>query len=86
MPRGPVRLKYKNRMNQSGYRISVRRIELGLTQSMLCGRIADLTSASWNPTEGDIGRIERGTRIVSDIELAILAKALESSIQHLLDI
>ena len=56
-----------------------RRRELHLGQEDLCGRIAQLTAGEWNPTWRDVQRIERGQRIVSDIELLIIARALDCS-------
>lgn len=78
MPRGAPRLRTdKGKLNQLAGRVIARRRELRLGQDDLCGRIAQLTSGMWNPTWRDIQRIERGLRIVSDIELLILARALD---------
>jgi transcriptional regulator with XRE-family HTH domain len=64
-------------MNQIYERMQQQRQALGLTQDQLCARIADVTAGAWNPSRKDIGRCETGTRIISDIEMLYLAKALE---------
>lgn len=77
MGRGPQKVRDENgRMNQIGGRIQERRLGLGLTQDNLCGRIADVTGGAWNPSRKDVGRCETGTRIISDIEMRYLARAL----------
>jgi transcriptional regulator with XRE-family HTH domain len=78
MGRGPQKVRDANgRMNQIYERMRERRQALGLTQDQICGRLADVTAGAWNATRKDIGRCETGTRIISDIELLYLAKALE---------
>ena len=78
MPRGAPRLR-KNGIQQNavGTRVRVRRRELKLSQDALCARLALRTFGGWSPTEADIYRIERHTRIISDLELVALAAALE---------
>jgi hypothetical protein len=77
MGRGPQKVRDgQGRMNQIAERMQQRRQELGLTQDGLCGRIADVTGGNWNPSRKDIGRCETGTRIVSDLEMLVLAEAL----------
>jgi transcriptional regulator with XRE-family HTH domain len=78
MGRGPQKVRdAQGRMNQIYERMQERRKGLELTQDQLCGRIAAVTDGVWNPSRKDIGRCETGTRIISDIELLYLAKALE---------
>jgi transcriptional regulator with XRE-family HTH domain len=85
MPRGNPRLRTALQgQNLVGPRVRARRKELKLTQDALCGRIARLTGGQWNPSPGDIYRIQTGTRIVSDIELVVLAAALECELLWLL--
>jgi len=80
MPRGAPRIRTnQGKLNQLAARATARRHELHLGQDDLCGRIAQITDGKWNPTWRDVQRIERGLRIVSDIELLILAQVLECS-------
>ena len=77
MGRGPQKVRDEHgHMNQIAPRVQQRRRELDLTQDLLCARIADVTGGQWNPSRKDVGRIETGTRIVSDIEMLYLAQAL----------
>jgi transcriptional regulator with XRE-family HTH domain len=71
-------------MNVCGARVRERREELALSQNDLCGRIAMVTDAVWNPDRRDIHRIEKGTRKISDAELIALSIALESTVTSLL--
>jgi transcriptional regulator with XRE-family HTH domain len=66
-------------MNQVGGRIRDRRSALKLTQDELCARLADVTDGNWVADRRDIFRIEDARRIVSDLELLALARALECS-------
>lgn len=80
MPRGAPRIRTPDgKLNQLANRAGARRRVLQLGQDELCGRIAQQSDGAWNPTWRDIQRIERGLRIVSDIELLILAQALDCS-------
>lgn len=80
MPRGAPRLRTSDgKLNQLAQRAGLRRRDLRIGQDELCGRIAQLTNGGWNPTWRDIQRIECGLRIVSDVELLVLAQALECS-------
>ena len=80
MPRGGARLRTsEGKMNQVGPRVRERRHELGLGQDDLCARIAQATNGAWNPAWQDISRIENGSRLVSDIELLAISKALDCS-------
>lgn len=86
MPRGAPRLrKHGVHQNAVGARVRTRRRELKLTQDALCARLTGHSGGEWSPTEADIYRIERHTRIVSDLELVVLAAALECEILWLLD-
>jgi transcriptional regulator with XRE-family HTH domain len=87
MPRGNPRLRTGDGgQNLIGPRVRARRKELKLTQDELCGRLARLTAGQWNPSPGDIYRIQTRTRIVSDLELVTLADALECDLLWLLGI
>ena len=80
MPRGGPRLRSDDgKMNGLGARVSERRHALGIEQDDLCARIAQLTDGKWNPAWQDISRIENGARTVTDLEVIILAHALEYS-------
>ena len=78
MPRGTPRLRTSdNKINQVGERVKQRRQELKVKQDELCARLARLTTGEWAPAWQDISRIEHGVRIVSDLEILMLAEALE---------
>lgn len=80
MPRGTPRLRNaEGKINQIGVRVRERRQELSLKQDELCARIATLTGGEWNPAWQDLSRIENGARLVSDLEILALARALERS-------
>jgi transcriptional regulator with XRE-family HTH domain len=86
MPRGAPRLrKAGGHQNAVGARVKARRKELKLSQDALCARLALRTSGGWSPTEADIYRIERHTRIISDLELVALCAALECDLLWLLE-
>ena len=72
------------RKNLVGERVKERRKELKMTQDALNGRLAFLTGSAWNPKTQEILHLERGTRLVTDIEVLVLAKALKTSTQWLL--
>lgn len=77
MPRGGPRLRTEDKkLNQVGPRVRERRQALGLEQDGVCARIALATNGEWNPAWQDISRLENGVRIVSDLEIFALARAL----------
>jgi transcriptional regulator with XRE-family HTH domain len=85
MPRGEIRIRTEDGdLNQIKSRMRERRKKLKMTQEMLCGRIADVTAGRWVPARMDIVRIENGGRLVSDLEILALAKALGCSASWLL--
>jgi transcriptional regulator with XRE-family HTH domain len=78
MPKGDVRLRADNGdSNQVAARVKQRRKALKVTQEGLCARLAYVTEGRWVADRQEIVRIESGGRIVSDVELIALAKALE---------
>jgi len=78
MLRGAPRLRTnEGKLNQLAGRAIARRRELHIGQDAVCGRIAQITNGLWNPTWRDIQRIERGQRLVSDLEVLALAAALD---------
>ena len=78
MPRGGPRLRTKDgKLNLVGERVQQRRQTLKLEQDELCALIATATSGEWNPGWQDISRIENGARLVTDLEVVVLAMALE---------
>jgi transcriptional regulator with XRE-family HTH domain len=80
MPKGDIRLRTpEGHLNQVADRMRIRRRSLKITQEQLCGRLATATEGSWVPARMDMVRIENGGRIVSDLEIFALAKALECS-------
>ncbi len=87
MPRGPGRLRTKNgSKNSVGKRVKNQRLKLGITQSVLCGQIANITDGEWNPTPQEIMRIENGKRLVTDLEMITLTKTLEFNLFLLIGI
>ena len=77
MPRGGPRLRSANGgKNQIGERVQEWRRTTNLTQEVLCDRIAVATRDEWEPDRKEISRIENGVRIVTDLEVLILAQAL----------
>jgi transcriptional regulator with XRE-family HTH domain len=78
MPKGDARLRARNgHRNQIAVRLKQRRNALKVTQEGLCARLAYVTGGAWNADRQEIVRIESGGRIVSDVELIALARALE---------
>ena len=78
MARGAPRLRTaEGKVNQVAGRVRTRRRELKLTQDALCARLALETEGRWNADRMEVYRIETGTRIVSDLEMLALARALE---------
>ncbi len=78
MPRGNPRLRTADKKkNQVGARLKERRNALHLTQDALCAQLALTTNGEWNPDRREIYRLEEGLRIISDLEILVLAKALE---------
>ena len=78
MARGAPRLRTEDgKVNQVAERVRTRRKQLKLTQDAVCARLALETQGRWNADRMEIYRIEMGTRIVSDLEMLALARALE---------
>jgi transcriptional regulator with XRE-family HTH domain len=80
MPRGEIRVRTaEGHLNQIADRMRSRRRVLKVTQEQLCGRVAGASEGRWVPARMDIVRIENGGRLVSDLEILILAQALDCS-------
>ena len=78
MPRGAAELKTaEGRMNEVGIPIRVRRRTLKIRQEDLAARIDLASGGTWQAGRRDIHRIEAGTRKVTDLELRIIARALD---------
>ena len=76
MPRGPERIRTaEGKLNGVYGRVREARELAGLTQSQLAARIG--TQSGWIPSREDVNRVERGTRIVSDLECKVIATALD---------
>lgn len=73
-----------NRMNLAGERVRERQDELDLTRTDLAGRLADQTDAQWNLEFPEVQRLEYGQRIISDLELLALGRALDGEHEWLL--
>lgn len=85
MPYSGPRLRTPDgKANDIGPRVAARRAEVGLKQDEMCARIAYATAGRWSPGWQDISRIENGARLVTDIEIKVLAEALECSAAWLL--
>ena len=85
MPRGPARLRTPDGLkNQIGTHVKSRRIDLGFSQDQLCAKIAQITGGVWNPDFQELYRLEAGKRIVTTLELPVLAEALDIDILWLL--
>lgn len=85
MPRGGPRLRTPDgKLNQVGVRVQDRRLETHVKQDELCARIAEATAGQWVPAWQDISRIENGARIVSDLEVLVLAAVLSCSAEWLI--
>lgn len=84
MPRTSARLTTPEGFkNGVGERVRERRLALGLTQTALGGRIAFYSEGRWSPTEDEVYGLEKRERLVSDLELGVLAKSLECSVAYL---
>ena len=80
MPRGEIRLRtHEGHLNQVADRMRSRRRAIKVTQEQFCGRVAESSAGMWVPARMDIVRIENGGRLVSDLEILALAKALGCS-------
>lgn len=78
MPKGDARLRAENgQRNQVAGRVKERRRALKMTQEGLCARLAYVTGGAWVADRQEVVRIEAGGRIVSDVELVALARALD---------
>lgn len=85
MPRGGPRVRTtEGHVNGIGVQVRKRLETLKLTQFQLAGQIATATQGTWNPSENEIYKLQRGTRIVSDLELRVLARVLGCSVTDLL--
>ena len=85
MARGAPRLRTaEGKVNQIADRVRTRRKALRLTQDALCARLALETNGGWNADRMEVYRIEVGSRIVSDLEILALARALECAAEWLL--
>ncbi|MGI4787342.1 MAG: helix-turn-helix domain-containing protein [Janthinobacterium lividum] len=81
---GPRLRTPDQRANGIGPRVAERRAHLELTQDGLCGQIAYETKGQWTPSWADISRLEHGARLVSDLEVVVLAAVLKCSAGWLL--
>jgi transcriptional regulator with XRE-family HTH domain len=78
MPKGDARLRADSGdLNQVAARVKERRKALKMTQDDLCARLSFVTEGRWIADRQEVVRIEAGGRIVSDVELIALAKALQ---------
>nr|DAX42750.1 MAG TPA: helix-turn-helix domain protein [Caudoviricetes sp.] len=74
--------KPEGRCNASGIRVKEARELAGLSQEQLAAKIQ---LAGLSITQKAVSRIETGSRVVADYELAYLADALGVTINYLLD-
>jgi transcriptional regulator with XRE-family HTH domain len=85
MPAPASRLKTANNLyNQLGERVKECRKAVSITQEDLCTRLTTLTGGVWTPEFREISRLERGERMVTDLEILALAEAIDCSPCYLL--
>ena len=89
MPHGGERLRTpEGLLNSIGGRVLERRIALGLTRDQLAARIADETTSGyteqWIASQDEIYKIQAGKRMVSELEVKVLARVLGCSILWLM--
>jgi transcriptional regulator with XRE-family HTH domain len=70
-------------MNLCGGRVRGLRARAHMTRESLAGQLSMVTAGAWDASANEVMRIERGERIVTDIELDGLARALRTSVQFL---
>ncbi len=56
------------------------------TQDGLCGRLSVVTEGRWVADRQEIGRIENGSRYVTTLELAALARVLDVTIAWIMEV
>ncbi|MGC4045050.1 MAG: helix-turn-helix transcriptional regulator [Armatimonas sp.] len=87
MPRGGPRLRGENgELNMVGARVREKRESLGLTRDQLAARLAAETNGAWNPSVDETYNLEAKIRTVTDYELVILAKVLNTTVTWLMDL
>lgn len=62
--------------NVVGGRVRVRRDALEWSQADLTARLAFVTGGAWNPAVQEVTHLETGRRLVTDVEVLALARAL----------
>lgn len=75
--------KFNGKCNVSGERIRTEREKTKLSQEKLAAKLQLL---GVDVTQKAISRIETGDRVVADYELIALAKALDVTVEYLLNI
>jgi len=85
MSRGGPRITTADgKKNGVGERVRERRLELRMTQDRLSANLARLTEGQWNPSIDEIHNLEVGRRLCGDLELRVLARALETNVLWLM--
>lgn len=74
--------QYQGSSNMAGKRVHLARIRCGISQSQLAAR---LQVEGIQLDQKAISRIETGVRVIADYELYYLAKALNVTVEWLLD-
>ena len=74
--------KFNGKSNLSGERVRQERERLKLSQEKLAAKLQLL---GIDVTQKSVSRIETGDRVVADYELLALAKALDVSVEYLLN-
>ena len=74
--------KFNGKCNLSGERVRQERERLKLSQEKLAAKLQLL---GIDVTQKSVSRIETGDRVVADYELLALAKALDVSVEYLLN-
>ena len=74
--------KFNGKCNVSGARVRLEREKAGISQEKLAAKLQLL---GIDVTQKSVSRIETGDRVVADYELLALAKALDVSVEYLLN-
>ena len=74
--------KFNGKCNVSGERVRLEREKVGISQEKLAAKLQLL---GLDITQKAVSRIETGDRVVADYELLALAKALDVSVEYLLN-
>ena len=72
-------------MNIIGPSVKARRLQLNRNRTEFIKDLSNASGGRWAPSVADLLNIERMTRTVTDIELAVLAAALNATVDALME-